>query len=109
MIWPSAGTGSAAFSPRQAMRRPLRLMFSVYIALRTQSAGDVTWHRSLISIRGLSLLLIFLICLNLTLPNLALKAGQHQYRKWAITFRCRRLSGLKSRSEEEGSGGRQMG
>jgi hypothetical protein len=34
-------------------------MFSVYIALRTHSAGDVTWHRSFISMRGLSRLLMF--------------------------------------------------
>ena len=50
----------AAF-PRQATSIPLRLMFSVYIAPRAQSAGDVTWHRSLISIRGLSRRLIFFI------------------------------------------------
>ena len=50
-------------SPRQATSIPLRLMFSVYIALRIQSAGDVTWHRSLISIRGLSRRLMFFIAL----------------------------------------------
>ena len=34
-------------------------MFSVYIALCIQSAGELTWHLSLISIRGLSRLFIF--------------------------------------------------
>ena len=51
-------------SPRQAINTPLRLMFSVYIALCTQSAGEVTWHRSLISIRGLSRRLMFFISLH---------------------------------------------
>ena len=64
---------AAASSPRQAIRIPLRLMFSVYIALRIQSAGDVTWHRSLISMRGLSRRLMFFISLASTLANLALQ------------------------------------
>jgi hypothetical protein len=46
-------------------------MFSVSIALRTQSAGEVTWHRSLISIRGLSRLFIFRISFGTALENLA--------------------------------------
>jgi hypothetical protein len=41
-------------------------MFSVDIALRNHSAGEVTWHRSLISIRGLSRLFIFLISVGST-------------------------------------------
>ena len=43
--------------PPPGDKNPLRLMFSVYIALCIQSAGEVTWHRSLISIRGLSRLI----------------------------------------------------
>ena len=66
-----AGIGRAEPSPRHATHNPLRLMFSVYIAVRIQSAGEVTWHRSLISIRGLSRLFMFRISLKLTLPNLA--------------------------------------
>jgi len=62
-IWPTAGRGKAAPSVRQATSNPLRLMFFRRIALRNHSAGDVTWHRSLISIRGLSRLFIFLISL----------------------------------------------
>jgi hypothetical protein len=49
------------------MRTPLRLMFSVYIALFTQSAGDETWHRSLMAIRGLSRRLMFFISFVSTL------------------------------------------
>ena len=36
------GIGTAPDSPRQATRIPVRLMFSVCIALRIQSAGEVT-------------------------------------------------------------------
>jgi len=32
------------------------------MALRIHNAGEVTWHRSLISMRGLSRLFMFLIC-----------------------------------------------
>ena len=57
----SEGIGRAAPSPRHSTSRPLRLMFSVAIGLRDHRAGDVTWHRSLISMRGLSRRLIFRI------------------------------------------------
>ncbi len=56
------GHGRAEPSPPHATSNPLRLMFSVYIALRIHSAGEVTWHRSLISMRGLSRRLMFFIC-----------------------------------------------
>jgi hypothetical protein len=46
-------------------------MFSVYIALCIHTAGDDTWHRSRMSIRGLSRRLIVFISFGSTLPNLA--------------------------------------
>ena len=59
-------------------------MFSVYIALRIHSAGDETWHRSLISIRGLSRLFMFRISFGSTIREFSAEAQRHQYRKWAI-------------------------
>jgi len=47
-------------------------MFSVYIELRTHRAGEVTWHWSLISMRGLSRLLMFFISFDV-MANLACK------------------------------------
>src|SRR4051812_33311514 len=84
-ICPMAGIGRAAPSPFHATNSPLRLMFSVYIALLIQRAGDVTWHRSLTSMRGLSRRLIFLIAVHSTLEFSAGTLGQ-QYRKWVIVL-----------------------
>jgi hypothetical protein len=65
-------------------------MFSVNIAARTHSAGDMTWHRSLISIRGLSRLLIFFISYHVK-ASLGPQMPRYQYRKWAIAAYSRRL------------------
>jgi hypothetical protein len=70
-ICPTDGTGSVSSPPCHATRMPLRLMFSVYKALRPQSAGDVTWHRSWISILGLSRRLIFFMRFASTLARVA--------------------------------------
>ena len=59
-------------------------MFSVYIALCIHSAGDVTWHRSLISIRGLSRLFMVFICLGFDTGEFSSRSARHQYRKWVI-------------------------
>src|ERR1017187_6798197 len=66
-------------------------MFSVNIAERTQSAGDVTWQRNLISIRGLSRLFMFFISFHV-MASLGQQMPLYQYRKWAIRAYCRRLS-----------------
>ena len=63
-IWPTEGNGRAAESARQAISRPLRLMFSVCASVFVQRAGEVTWHRNFTSIRGLSRLLICFISLG---------------------------------------------
>jgi hypothetical protein len=62
------------------------------MALRTQRAGDVTWHRSLISILGLSRLLMFFMGFDVT-ASLGFWKPLYQYRKWAISCYCRRLLG----------------
>src|SRR5262245_39231887 len=74
-ISPTAGSGKSAPSPRQAMRSPLRLMFSVFMSLRIQIAGELTWHRSLMSMRGFSRRLIFFIWIGYNTANLALNFG----------------------------------
>src|SRR5579862_1739829 len=95
MICPRAGAGNGPFSPRQASSIPLRLMFSVYMALRAHNAGEVTWHQSWISIRGLSRRLIFLIGPADT-GEFSVPTQSHQYRKWAIPPCIRRLSGFEN-------------
>src|ERR1035437_4926321 len=95
------GIGSSASAPRHAMRTLLRLMFSVYMALCIQSAGDETWHDSLISIRRLSRRLMFFISFASTLPNLALSGEAQQCRKWAITLCCRRIAGENNRRQHK--------
>ena len=65
-------------------------MFSVNMADRTHSAGEVTWHRNLMSIRGLSRLLMFFISFHVT-ASLGPQMPRYQYRKWAIAVYCRRL------------------
>ena len=85
-----AGSGRAASAPFQATRIPLRLMFSVYMAPRVQSAGEVTWHRSLMSIRGLSRLLIVFISV-VRHQDFSARGPRHQYRKWDISSYSRRL------------------
>src|SRR5581483_2893364 len=72
-IWPTDGSGSAVLSPCHAIKIPLRLMFSVCMADGAHRAGEVIWHRSLMSIRGLSRLLIFFILRATTSANLASK------------------------------------
>jgi hypothetical protein len=55
-------------------------MFSVNIAVRPQMAGDVTWHRSWISMRGLSRLLMFFISFHV-MASVGPQMPLHQYRK----------------------------
>jgi len=65
-ICPTVGRGKDASSARQANKIPLLLIFCVEIAFRTHKAGEVTWQRSFISIRGLSRLLMFFISVDST-------------------------------------------
>src|ERR1039458_2104911 len=96
-ICPTTGGDNGALSPSQAIRIPPRLMFSVYIAPGSQSAGANTWQRSLMSTRGLSRRLIFSISDK---RNLTCEVREYQCRIWAIC-RCflRLLANVRGRSD----------
>src|ERR1700730_12257423 len=99
-----AGGGRTASAPRQATRIPLRLMFSVYMSPRVQSAGEVTWHRSFMSIRGLSRLLIVFISV-VRHGDFSERGTPPQDRKWDISSYSRRVLPNNSRGEQVCTGG----
>ncbi len=94
------GRGSAGSSQRHTTSKPLRLMFSVYIEPRTHSAGEVTWHRSFISILGLSRRFIFFISARFDTLDFSPRWQEHQYRKWAIRWCFLRIAGSWTGSPE---------